>query len=193
MIKTHLRRWRRTLNRRLEPRLRRIERWMMGRRPRARAYILLAPPLLAAFVGLAYAARSRQPWAWGLLALFFAYVGATSAVDARQRARSQAQPICRCRHQARVYALPPGPLRYLRTAVALAALVGAFFAVTVSAALTVFALWLAVSYWVALRSGYVGWPEIGAIPSALLHRPISTGCSVWCWIDHWLLGIKRLR
>jgi hypothetical protein len=43
--------------------------------------------------------------------------------------------------------------------------------------------WFGVSHIVAGVTGYVGCPELGAIPSVLINRHVSTGCGPWRWID----------
>jgi hypothetical protein len=43
--------------------------------------------------------------------------------------------------------------------------------------------WFGISHLVAGVTGYPGCPEIGAIPSVMLGRPVATGCEAWEWID----------
>jgi hypothetical protein len=46
--------------------------------------------------------------------------------------------------------------------------------------------WFGVSHLVAGVTGYRGCPELGAIPSVMLDRPVSTGCGPWERVDRWL-------
>lgn len=46
--------------------------------------------------------------------------------------------------------------------------------------------WFGVSHLVAGVTGYRGCPELGAIPSLLLDRPVATGCGPWDRIDGWI-------
>jgi hypothetical protein len=52
--------------------------------------------------------------------------------------------------------------------------------------------WFGISHLVAGVTGYQGCPELGAIPSVLLDRPVATGCGPWERIDNrldsWLPG-----
>src|SRR4051812_12030849 len=43
--------------------------------------------------------------------------------------------------------------------------------------------WFGISHLVAGMTGYSGCPELGAIPSVMLARPVSTGCGPWERID----------
>ena len=43
--------------------------------------------------------------------------------------------------------------------------------------------WFAVSHAVAAATGYGGCPELGAIPSVIARRSVSTECGPWEWID----------
>lgn len=43
--------------------------------------------------------------------------------------------------------------------------------------------WFGISHLIASVTGYRGCPELGAIPSIMLARPIATGCGPWEWID----------
>lgn len=47
--------------------------------------------------------------------------------------------------------------------------------------------WFGISHLVAGVTGYPGCPELGAIPSVMLGRPVATGCGPWERID------RRLR
>jgi hypothetical protein len=48
--------------------------------------------------------------------------------------------------------------------------------------------WFGISHLVASVTGYRGCPELGAIPSVMLDRPVSTGCGPWERIDRWIGG-----
>jgi len=39
--------------------------------------------------------------------------------------------------------------------------------------------WFGISHLVAAATGYEGCPELGAIPSVMLGRPIATRCDAW--------------
>jgi hypothetical protein len=43
--------------------------------------------------------------------------------------------------------------------------------------------WFGISHLVASVTGYSGCPELGAIPSVMLARPVATGCGPWERID----------
>lgn len=43
--------------------------------------------------------------------------------------------------------------------------------------------WFGISHLVASMTGYSGCPELGAIPSVMLARPVATGCGPWERID----------
>ena len=43
--------------------------------------------------------------------------------------------------------------------------------------------WFGISHLVASVTGYEGCPELGAIPSVMLARPIATSCGPWERID----------
>jgi hypothetical protein len=47
--------------------------------------------------------------------------------------------------------------------------------------------WFGISHLLAAVTGYPGCPELGAIPSVMLDRPVATGCGPWQFIDE-LLG-----
>jgi hypothetical protein len=53
---------------------------------------------------------------------------------------------------------------------------------------SVVATWFGISHLVAATIGYQGCPELGAIPSVMLDRPVATRCELWRRIDH-LLGV----
>lgn len=44
--------------------------------------------------------------------------------------------------------------------------------------------WFGISHLVSGATGYQGCPEIGAIPSVMLDRPVTTSCAWWERIDH---------
>ena len=44
-------------------------------------------------------------------------------------------------------------------------------------------VWFGATHLVACVTGYQGCPELGAIPTLILKRPIATNCTVWRWID----------
>jgi hypothetical protein len=46
--------------------------------------------------------------------------------------------------------------------------------------------WFGISHLVAGVTGYRGCPELGAIPSVMLGRPVGTGCELWERIDRWV-------
>jgi hypothetical protein len=46
--------------------------------------------------------------------------------------------------------------------------------------------WFGVSHLVSSVTGYPGCPELGAIPSVMLDRPVATSCRPWQQIDGWL-------
>jgi hypothetical protein len=48
--------------------------------------------------------------------------------------------------------------------------------------------WFGVSHLVAGVTGYRGCPELGAIPSVMLDRPVGTACGPWERIDSWIEG-----
>lgn len=52
--------------------------------------------------------------------------------------------------------------------------------------LSVLAAWFGISHLVAAATGYRGCPEMGAIPSLLLRRRVSTVCRPWERFDQWL-------
>ena len=51
--------------------------------------------------------------------------------------------------------------------------------------------WFGISHLVASVTGYRGCPELGAIPSVLLDRPVSTSCGPWQRIDRRLESPRR--
>jgi hypothetical protein len=46
--------------------------------------------------------------------------------------------------------------------------------------------WFGISHLVAGVTGYAGCPELGAIPSVILGRPVGTTCELWRRIDGWV-------
>lgn len=46
--------------------------------------------------------------------------------------------------------------------------------------------WFGISHLVAGVTGYQGCPELGAIPSVMLGRPVGTSCELWRGIDEWV-------
>jgi len=46
--------------------------------------------------------------------------------------------------------------------------------------------WFGISHLVAGVTGYQGCPELGAIPSVMLGRPVGTSCKLWRRIDGWV-------
>jgi hypothetical protein len=53
------------------------------------------------------------------------------------------------------------------------------------------ATWFGISHLVAAVTGYQGCPELGAIPSVMLGRPVATGCGPWQRIDTRLDSARR--
>jgi hypothetical protein len=51
--------------------------------------------------------------------------------------------------------------------------------------------WFGISHLVASVTGYEGCPELGAIPSVMLNRPIATSCGPWKRIDQRLSSSAR--
>lgn len=46
--------------------------------------------------------------------------------------------------------------------------------------------WFGISHLVAGMTGYQGCPELGAIPSVMLGRPVGTSCELWQRVDRWV-------
>jgi len=46
--------------------------------------------------------------------------------------------------------------------------------------------WFGISHLIASVTGYQGCPELGAIPSVMLDRPVGTTCELWRRIDRWV-------
>jgi hypothetical protein len=46
--------------------------------------------------------------------------------------------------------------------------------------------WFGISHLIAGVTGYQGCPEIGAIPSVMLGRPVGSSCELWQRIDAWV-------
>ena len=57
--------------------------------------------------------------------------------------------------------------------------------------LSVLAAWFGASHLVAAVTGYRGCPELGAIPSLVLRRRVSTVCKPWERLDQWLEPAAR--
>ncbi len=57
--------------------------------------------------------------------------------------------------------------------------------------LSVVTVWFGASHLVAAATGYRGCPELGAIPSVVLRRRVTTVCKPWERVDHWLEGVAR--
>lgn len=49
--------------------------------------------------------------------------------------------------------------------------------------------WFGISHLVAGMTGYQGCPELGAIPSVMLGRPVETSCELWRHIDR-RIGVR---
>lgn len=45
--------------------------------------------------------------------------------------------------------------------------------------------WFGISHLLAGATAYEGCPELGAIPSVLLGRPVQTSCEPWRRMDRW--------
>ena len=52
--------------------------------------------------------------------------------------------------------------------------------------LSIMAAWFGASHLLAAAMGYRGCPELGAIPSFVLRRRVSTECKPWERLDRWL-------
>jgi hypothetical protein len=50
--------------------------------------------------------------------------------------------------------------------------------------------WFGISHLVAAVSGYQGCPELGAIPSVMLGRPVASSCEWWQRVDGWTAARK---
>jgi hypothetical protein len=59
--------------------------------------------------------------------------------------------------------------------------------------LAVVPTWFGISHLIAAVTGYPGCPELGAIPSVMLDRPVSTSCGPWERIDRQLARFDRHR
>ncbi len=46
--------------------------------------------------------------------------------------------------------------------------------------------WFGISHLIAGVIGYQGCPELGAIPTVMLGRPVGTSCGLWRRIDSWV-------
>jgi hypothetical protein len=116
-----------------------------------------------------------SPWIWPLIALAAGF-GAYQMVSAKgcapgcgesgaaQAGLGEAQRRRRIRMG----------LRFLAAGIALAAV--AWCDLVALWPLAGIVLWFGASFLVAARTGYAGCPEVGAIPSWLLGRPIATRC-----------------
>ena len=167
---------------------------MTSRQPKQKAFLLFAPFISLAFLLLAFYFHTRNPLsliAAFILGLWFSVIIAFAFVDHRFRVRGAPKPVCYCRRDNLGKAIPKGTPRYLRLSVGWVTLILGFVSLQISAALSLFLLWVGLSYLIACRINYVGEPAIGGVATALLHHPVSTGCSVWCRIDHQALHIPR--
>jgi hypothetical protein len=50
--------------------------------------------------------------------------------------------------------------------------------------------WFGISHLVAAMIGYRGCPELGAIPTVILGRPVGTACEFWARLDRRLIPLK---
>jgi len=48
--------------------------------------------------------------------------------------------------------------------------------------------WFGISHLIAALIGYRGCPELGAIPTVMLGRPVGTQCEFWARLDRRLVG-----
>jgi disulfide bond formation protein DsbB len=46
--------------------------------------------------------------------------------------------------------------------------------------------WFGISHLLAGVTGYQGCPELGAIPTVMLGRPVGSSCELWRRIDGWV-------
>jgi hypothetical protein len=51
--------------------------------------------------------------------------------------------------------------------------------------------WFGISHLVAAMIGYRGCPELGAIPTVMLGRPVGTVCEFWDRLDRRLIPTER--
>lgn len=51
--------------------------------------------------------------------------------------------------------------------------------------------WFGISHLIAAMIGYRGCPELGAIPTVMLGRPVGTACEFWDRIDRRLVPAER--
>ncbi len=86
------------------------------------------------------------------------------------------------------------PQRSARTAVGVASLAIGLLAARRPGVISVLAAagagWFGASHLVAGRTGYAGCPELGAIPSVVLHREVQVGCVPWRIADG-RLGLSK--
>ncbi len=108
-------------------------------------------------------------------------------LDAERAAGQIARGACCVGRGGADEAPPPGPRqRTARAAVGLAVSTGGAALATGALAgwwllwpLALAALWFGASHVVASVTGYRGCPELGAIPSLFLRRPLATRCTPW--------------
>jgi hypothetical protein len=154
----------------------------LGRELRVRRWLGLA--LIAAACGVAYLAYTVSAWIWipcALLAWYGTYqtiysrgcggCGAPRPGTGGDETLTNAQ-CARRRRMAHGF-LAAAVVLALTAAIVLPALWP----------LAAIAGWFAASFYVAVRIGYVGCPEVGAIPSWLLGRRIATRCAPLDRID----------
>jgi hypothetical protein len=46
--------------------------------------------------------------------------------------------------------------------------------------------WFGISHLIAGVIGYQGCPELGAIPTVMLGRPVGSSCDLWQRVDQWV-------
>jgi hypothetical protein len=141
--------------------------------------------LIAAACGLAYLAYTVTAWMWipcALLAWYGTYqtiysrgCGGCGALHSGTGAEDETLTNAQ---RARRRRMAHG---FLIAAVALA--LTAAIVLPALWPLAAIAGWFAASFYVAVRIGYVGCPEVGAIPSWLLGRRIATRCAPLDRID----------
>ncbi len=138
--------------------------------------------IVALACGLAYPAHTVAPLLWPLVAIL-AWIGAYQTVAARgcgYGPDGDVIPSCEC--SAEPGRLGPGArstrrrmgLWFLLLALVPAAL--GLWGWAIFWPLAFIGGWFAASLLVAAATGYPGCPEVGAIPSLLLRRPIVTRC-----------------
>ena len=155
----------------------------LGRELRVRRCVGLG--LIAASCGAAYLAYTVSAWLWIPCALF-AWFGTYQTIYSRgcggcgapRRETSGEDEILTGAQRARRRRMAHG---FLAAAVVLA--LTASLGLPALWPLAVIAGWFAGSFYVAAWIGYVGCPEVGAIPSWLLGRRIATRCAPLDRID----------